>query len=145
MPLVEVTIDSDPTIGIPRNEYDFDEAILTWSHVRVACRQLPTFWDRFRQPKQTNSRLLLDDLSGIARPGQVVAIMGASGVGKTTLLKVLSGQDDPRTTISNSNVSLNGRMTTRSERLSGSIIGLVEQKELFLETMSPKEHLIFQV
>jgi ABC-type multidrug transport system ATPase subunit len=133
IPLIDGVTDSNALLNINGSKHVCDEAVLIWSHVHVECRQHKT------------SRILLDDLSGIALPGQIVAIMGTSGVGKTTLLKVLSGQDDPRTMVTNSNVLFNGRMTTRSERLNGSIIGLVEQNELFVETMSLKEHLIFQV
>lgn len=144
-PLIEDIGDSNASLNIANSDHTFDEAVLTWSHVHVEHRQPSSLYHPFRQAKHINPRILLDDVSGIARPGQVLAIMGASGVGKTTLLNVLSGHDDPRTTVSNSDVSVNGRITTRSERLSGSIIGLVEQNELFLETMSLEEHLIFQV
>jgi ABC-type multidrug transport system ATPase subunit len=69
--------------------------------------------------------------------------MGTSGVGKTTLLRVLSGQDDPRST--KGDVYVNGQLINRAQRLTGNIIGHVEQNELFVETMSLEEHLIFQV
>ena len=37
------------------------------------------------------SRLLLQGLTGFARPGEVLAIMGPSGCGKSTLLDALAG------------------------------------------------------
>jgi ABC-type multidrug transport system ATPase subunit len=69
--------------------------------------------------------------------------MGASGVGKTTLLRVLTGQDDPQLT--KGDVNVDGRPITRAQRLTGNIIGHVEQQELFVDTMLLEEHLIFQV
>lgn len=39
-----------------------------------------------------HSRLILDDISLEVHRGQVVALMGPSGVGKTTLLRLLTGQ-----------------------------------------------------
>lgn len=36
------------------------------------------------------SRVILDNISGSAKPGQVVAIMGASGAGKSTFLDILA-------------------------------------------------------
>ncbi len=66
--------------------------------------------------------------------------------GKTTLLKVLSGQDDPTTTtLVSGTVMLNGQVTSRNERLTSSCIGHVEQNQVFIETMTLNEHLIFQV
>ena len=121
------------------------ETVLTWSHVFVECKQKVTCSNCFRRTEPDAPQLLLNDLSGIARPGKILAIMGTSGVGKTTLLKVLSGQDDIRTTVTKGDVMLDGHATTRTERLSGSAIGYVEQNELFVETMTLEEHLIFQV
>lgn len=71
--------------------------------------------------------------------------MGASGVGKTTLLKVLSGQDDTQSTVARGNVMVNSHITTHAQRLSGSLIGHIEQYEIFLEIMLLEEHLIFHV
>jgi ABC-type bacteriocin/lantibiotic exporter with double-glycine peptidase domain len=145
IPFMDATTDSNALLTVTDSRPAANEVVLAWSHVRVECRQQSTFRYGFRQVKHKAPHILLDDLSGIARPGQIVAIMGTSGVGKTTLLKVLSGHDDPQMTVTNGDVLLNGSTTTRPQRLSGSIIGLVEQNELFVETMSLEEHLIFQV
>lgn len=42
--------------------------------------------------KKEQRRKLLDDISGVARPGEILAIMGSSGAGKTTLLNSLAGR-----------------------------------------------------
>lgn len=126
--------------------HDFKEAIFTWSHVSVECRP-PTrsLIDRLRRVPSQPARVLIDDVSGVARPGEILAVMGTSGVGKTTLLRMLSGQDDPRTVISKGDVFINGQRMKRTQRMSGDVIGLVEQHEIFVETMTLEEHLIFQV
>ena len=42
--------------------------------------------------KVGKKRKLLNEISGIARPGELLAIMGSSGAGKTTLLNTLAGR-----------------------------------------------------
>ena len=121
------------------------QATLTWSHINVTCRATPTCLDRLRRVPPKDGQTLLDNISGIARPGQILAILGSSGAGKTTLLNVLSGHDDPHSTVSTGRITVNGHDITRSQRLSGFIIGHVEQREVFVETLSPHEHLTFQV
>ena len=41
--------------------------------------------------KASEDKVLLNAVSGIARPGTMTALMGPSGAGKTTLLDVLAG------------------------------------------------------
>ncbi len=40
-------------------------------------------------------RRIVDDVSLVARPGEVLALMGENGAGKSTLLKVMAGDVDP--------------------------------------------------
>lgn len=82
-------------------------------------------------------------MKGIARPGQVIAIMGASGAGKTTLLNVLTcrSSGDLRMT---GDVKVNGKIILDPSEIS-SVSGYVQQDDLFIATMKVKEHLTFQV
>ena len=43
-------------------------------------------------PAKGESKKLLNNVSGIVKPGTVLAIMGPSGAGKTTLLDVLANR-----------------------------------------------------
>ena len=44
----------------------------------------------------SNHKMILDNISGTVKPGEFLAILGASGAGKTTLLNYLSAKDISR-------------------------------------------------
>ncbi len=79
---------------------------------------------------------------GIAKPGDLIAIMGASGAGKTTLLNILNFRNRGKLKVSG-DVKVNGKiadwdMITRHS-------GYVQQEDLFIGTLTVKEHLLFMV
>ncbi|KAJ3409799.1 hypothetical protein HDV05_004267 [Chytridiales sp. JEL 0842] len=93
--------------------------------------------DRHLGDKETSatvSKVLLDSVSGEARPGEVIAILGPSGAGKSTLLNVLAG----RLPLSSGKVTLNGQ-TPDGDYLRR--LGYVEQQDLCYETLSVRENL----
>lgn len=47
--------------------------------------------------KQINGRTLFEDITEIIQSGQLIGIVGPNGVGKTTLLNILSGEDNDYT------------------------------------------------
>ncbi len=83
----------------------------------------------------------IDLVSGIAKPGQLVAIMGASGAGKTTLLNILTRRRPGKLKVTGE-VRVNGSNMGRNiNRVSG----YVQQEELFIPSMTTREHLHFHV
>jgi len=45
--------------------------------------------------KAYDDRLLLDDFSALIPPGSIVGVIGPNGVGKTTLLRLITGKEQP--------------------------------------------------
>lgn len=85
--------------------------------------------------------ICIDLVSGIAKPGQLVAIMGASGAGKTTLLNILTRRRPGKLKVTGE-VRVNGSNMGRNiNRVSG----YVQQEELFIPSMTTREHLHFHV
>ncbi|CAO2034103.1 unnamed protein product [Urochloa humidicola] len=96
---------------------------LTWRDVSV------TAVDEKGRPK-----VILERITGCARPGEVLALMGASGSGKTTLLDTLSGRlgIDMKGT---GDILINGRR----ERLSYGTSAYVTQENTLMTTLTVRE------
>ncbi|MBE0676778.1 MAG: ATP-binding cassette domain-containing protein [Bacteroidales bacterium] len=85
------------------------------------------------------SELGLRKLSFTVESGNLVGIMGGSGVGKTTLLKVLNGKFRP----SAGHVFINGYdLHNESEELAG-LIGYVPQDDMLIEELTVYQNLYF--
>lgn len=76
---------------------------------------------------------LFIQVNGIAKPGQLLAIMGASGAGKTTLLNILNFRNRGDLKITG-DVKLNGKPIYSTSDLTSNS-GYVQQDELFLGTV----------
>ncbi|XP_032513893.2 protein scarlet-like [Danaus plexippus] len=89
--------------------------------------------------KLKNGKLkrLVNNVSGIAKPGTLVALMGPSGAGKTTLMTALA-QRSPDDTIVDGAIAMNGMpIGDFMHRESG----YMHQDELFVENLTVMEHL----
>ena len=87
-------------------------------------------------------RLFALAVSGVAHPGELLAIMGASGAGKTTLLNTLMFRSLPNIEVSGRR-AVNGVSVTCSTV--ASLAAYVQQDDLFIGTLTVREHLVFQV
>lgn len=81
-------------------------------------------------------------VTGVVRPGEFLAIMGASGAGKTTLLNCLTFRNTETLQIHGQRF-LNGAVVNTDTL--ARISGYVQQDDLFIPTLTVKEHLQFQV
>jgi len=86
------------------------------------------------------AKTLVDNVSGVVHPGELVALMGASGAGKSTFLNALLFRNSHGLEVSGSRY-VNGMLATQDSLTS--ISAYIEQDDLFIGTMTPREHLTF--
>ena len=88
----------------------------------------------FRYPNSDNG---MHDLSFTLRNGEMLAIMGGSGTGKTTLLSLLNGSMKPQ----KGTITINGHDI--SEPAAKDLIGYVPQDDLLIEELTVYQNLWF--
>lgn len=85
-----------------------------------------------------NQRQILSGMRGIARPGEITAIMGASGAGKTTFLDILARKN--KRGVSSGDFYVNGEKVSTSDFKS--VIGFVDQEDTMLPTLTVHETIL---
>ena len=85
------------------------------------------------------NRIILDGISGRVKPGQVMAIMGASGAGKSTFLDILA-RKDKRGTVTGTTL-VNGREVSDSEFRK--VVGFVDQEDTLMPTLTAYETVLY--
>ena len=85
-----------------------------------------------------NGKTILNNIQGLARPGEVMAIMGASGAGKTTFLDILARK--------NKRGEVSGDFFVNGEKVSNhdfkSVVGFVDQEDTMLPTLTVHETIL---
>jgi ABC-type multidrug transport system ATPase subunit len=125
--------------------------LLRWSRVRKTVLVQKTYDSRisFGAPtiaasndakKGNSKKVILSDVSGFARPGEVLAMMGPSGSGKTSLLNCLSGRSPYESGV----LSINGKPLDQynMKRLMAKI-AYVKQTDIFFEHLTVYDQLAY--
>ena len=87
--------------------------------------------------KEMKTKVILNNISGMAKPGEFIAIMGPSGAGKSSLLDCLAG----RNTNGKGTVTINGEPWSKKN---SRVCSYVLQDDVFYGTLTVQEHLRFQ-
>ena len=85
-----------------------------------------------------SGKKILSNVSGIVKPGQFLAIIGASGAGKTTLLNYLSGKMLAHELIPEGVTLINGK-STKIDQNYLEFTAFVQQEDILMETLTVME------
>lgn len=88
---------------------------------------------------QLGNHLILDDISGSVKPGQLLAIMGASGAGKSTFLDILARKN--KRGIVTGRTLVNGREVRDSDFKK--VMGFVDQEDTLMSTLTVYETVLY--
>lgn len=94
-------------------------------------------WLRKNTNKSDSDKMILKGISGVVKPGEILAFLGPSGSGKTTLLTALGGRLGGK---------LNGSITYNNKTFSNSMkrnIGFVTQDDFLYPHLTVTETLVF--
>ncbi|KAF9501097.1 hypothetical protein BDN71DRAFT_1439338 [Pleurotus eryngii] len=109
-----------------------------WDDVSYTISPTSQFMGKIFHRSEHNDKVVLDSVSGRVLPGQMMAILGPSGAGKTTLVEILAGKNKSGVmsgAVSFPVVSSSGRTTPR--------IGFVPQQDILPATLTVYEALLF--
>ncbi|UTT94112.1 hypothetical protein NDA17_005161 [Ustilago hordei] len=109
-----------------------EEADLMKDHIPAALH-----WENVGY--RIGSKALLDGITGSVKPGEVVAIVGASGAGKTTFLDILARRE--KRGVTSGTVLVNGRKMSNQEYKR--VVGFVDQEDLLMETLTVYETVLY--
>lgn len=89
--------------------------------------------------KTFNDKKILNDVSLTVKPGEVAVLLGASGVGKSTLLRLLCNLES----MEGGSIELDGTKVTPQSMVADHRIGMVFQQFNLFDHMTVEDNIIF--
>lgn len=86
-----------------------------------------------------NGKLVLDNITGSVQPGEILAIIGASGAGKSTFLDLLARKSKSGTV--SGEILVNGKVVSASEYRR--VVGFVDQEDTLMGTLTVYETVLY--
>ncbi|XP_044756108.1 protein white-like [Coccinella septempunctata] len=134
--------EGDPTGQVPED----NQIALSWCHInvygsRISANHSTNVLSAITRNETKEKSHILKDVSGSAKAGEFLVIMGSSGAGKTTLLNCLTFRNLKGLEISGL-VCMNNVPTTQAQLAANS--AYVQQDDLFIGYLTVKEQLLFQ-
>lgn len=132
-----------------------DRIVYSWKEIDVYGEQKvqASFWKRMKKrfccccttngKEFVTRKHLLKNISGVAYSGELLAVLGASGAGKTTLMNSLCFRSPSGVKVSPSSIRTINGVPVDPETLR-SQSAYVQQDDLFIASLTAKEHLTFQ-
>ncbi|KNE55746.1 hypothetical protein AMAG_01623 [Allomyces macrogynus ATCC 38327] len=125
---------------------DHVPATLTFRDIRYRIPRTPGAARRRRAQSARRSptpeggeQEILHGVHGLVRPGQVLAIMGGSGAGKSTCLDILARRT--KTGVIKGELLVNGRVLDRHEFRT--MVGFVDQEDMLMPTLTVEETILY--
>ncbi|XP_044500168.1 pleiotropic drug resistance protein 3-like isoform X3 [Mangifera indica] len=112
----------------------------------VQGKPLPTLWNSVKSSLSVSTKSkeakinIINDISGIIKPGRITLLLGPPGCGKTTLLKALSGNLDKSLEVTGE-ISYNGYRL--DEFVPQKTSAYISQEDLHMAEMTVRETLDF--
>ncbi|KAG5525532.1 hypothetical protein RHGRI_031990 [Rhododendron griersonianum] len=138
-------------VEVPRVEVRYNNLRVEVECEVVRGKPLPTLWSSLKSTVLECAKLpglktpeakitIIDDVSGIIKPGRMTLLLGPPGCGKTTLLKALSGNLDKSLKVAGE-VSYNGYKM--EEFIPQKTSAYISQNDLHIPEMTVRETLDF--
>lgn len=129
---------------------DVDKITLIWEKLKV---RVPVKMKAKETAENVNVNIkmaggrpmktIIENMSGVAKPNEIIGLLGPSGSGKTVLLNIISSRLHlPKGSEYEGNVYINGKQPFTRD-LFGKLAAYVMQDDVLLETLTPYECLKF--